>query len=691
MQQISVMNRGSNSSNGLIHELFNGGSKQRRFLLPVIAFLVMIALCLPVLLVYESNEGGKKMQQRSKEARRAIIRSGNKQHLHALLFPADTNAVTVRGDVSAAAAAIVGEEGGTHSGEKYDYMTNNNNMDPLATLLGPREATATPPLPPYTFANVLHTLPRYHDNIAILIYDPASDKFIIHYSTQMRWVSGCQKLITSLQMLSNSLRLLFPTRFDPNNNNDGMMQDELALSVSSGDFPSLRWNDCLRAQRTDCKAHNYNGSNTEDEDLPLLSPILHFGSVFQVSLVPTTTYAMPMPQYNHLHCFHYWTMHQQICEYYLPKSKSNSNGLVFGKSLKLNYDNLIPQVVWRGTDFSYLSKLMPQLRRPNFESDILSVNKLLQLQQQPNADEEEQRIYTPARNAAIESMRGIYNELIPRWKGVVWTAEAERDAQQINNGVTRKANTVQIAKERQRMKKEGYVLPWCNIKFASAMYKGKNTPALDVQDYTQFNMYGIPAAGESMDLETLATYKYHIDIGGGGGTTWSGTLEKLALPGVLFHHVTPTKDYFHDLLVPYVHYIPIKDDLSDLREKYVWAESHPQQAKEIANAGTALVQSFGTVEGFMALYSRFYEDPLRQVVEAYVPLRQQQQQQQQQLQQQQEEEEEKKKNGQELVVDWQTAMVQLSEEQLRPIMQCGGYYHHDCERLVDDLKHMKLG
>jgi hypothetical protein len=461
-----------------------------------------------------------------------------------------------------------------------------------------------------------------------------------------------------------------------------MMQDELALSVSSGDFPSLRWNDCLREQRTDCKARNYNEG---DEDLPL-SPILHFGSVFQTSLVPTTTYAMPMPQYNHLHCFHYWTMHQQICEYYLPKTKSNSNGLVFGKALKLKYESLIPQVVWRGTDFSYLSRLMPQLRRPNFDSDILP--NIKQQQQSKDGDEEDQRIDTPTRNSAIESLRLIYNELIPRWKGVVWTAEAERDAQKSNNAVTRIAKNTPIFKERQRVKKDGYVLPWCNIKFASV--KGMNTPALEVQDYTQFNLYGIPAAGEYMDLETLATYKYHIDIGGGGGTTWSGTLEKLAMPGVLFHHVTPTKDYFHDLLVPYVHYIPLKDDLSDLREKYEWAESHPIEAKQIADAGTELVASFGTVEGFMALYSRFYEEPLRQVVEAYVPLRQQHQQ----LQQQEEDgSTEEKENGKEegpLVVDWQTAMVQLSEEKLRPIMQCGGYYHHDCEHLVDDLKHMKL-
>ena len=330
------------------------------------------------------------------------------------------------------------------SNTNQTFRHNNNKLSHWIrwqTLLGPREATAV--LPPYSFANVLHTIPRYHHSIAILIYDPASDKFIIHYSTKMRWVSGCQKLITSLQLLSSSLRLLFPTRFDPR-----MTQDELALSVSSGDFPSLRWNDCLRDQRTDCKARNYNEG---DEEQPL-SPILHFGSVFQTSLVPTITYAMPMPQYNHLHCFHYWTMHQQICEYYLPKSKRNSNGLVFGKALKLKYESLIPQVVWRGTDFSYISSLMPQLRRPNFDSDILSTIKQ---QQQSDGDEEDQRIDTPTRNAAIESLRGIYNELIPRWKGVVWTAEAERDAQQ---------NTTLIAKERQRVKKEGYVLPWCNIK-----------------------------------------------------------------------------------------------------------------------------------------------------------------------------------------------------------------------------------
>ena len=55
-----------------------------------------------------------------------------------------------------------------------------------------------------------------------------------------------------------------------------------------------------------------------------------------------------------------------------------------------------------------------------------------------------------------------------------------------------------------------------------------------------------------MSLPGLAQYKYHINPGGGGGSTWSGTIVKLAMPGLLFHHyLTPTKDYFHDWLVPW--------------------------------------------------------------------------------------------------------------------------------------------
>merc|ERR1719291_1425129 len=122
-----------------------------------------------------------------------------------------------------------------------------------------------------------------------------------------------------------------------------------------------------------------------------------------------------------------------------------------------------------------------------------------------------------------------------------------------------------------------------------------------------------------MSMGEHAIFKYHVDLGGGGGTTWTGTIQKLALPGVLFHHVTPTKDWFHDLLVPWEHYIPVAADLSDLHRNYIWAEHHPAEAKRIAEQGTQLARWMGSEEGFAQLYEDFLLAPLRRVLDAYRP------------------------------------------------------------------------
>jgi hypothetical protein len=95
-----------------------------------------------------------------------------------------------------------------------------------------------------------------------------------------------------------------------------------------------------------------------------------------------------------------------------------------------------------------------------------------------------------------------------------------------------------------------------------------------------------------MTMDEMALkYKYYIDFGGAGGTSWTGTLTKLAMPGLLFHHETPTMDWFYDYLLPWYHYVPIRTDLSDLRQKYDWAESHPKEARAIAEHATQLAHT----------------------------------------------------------------------------------------------------
>ena len=99
-----------------------------------------------------------------------------------------------------------------------------------------------------------------------------------------------------------------------------------------------------------------------------------------------------------------------------------------------------------------------------------------------------------------------------------------------------------------------------------------------------------------------------------------GTIEKLGLTGVLFHHETPTHDFIHLWMKPYVHYIPIKDDLSDLKEKFDWAESNQNKARAISEAATNLAKKLGTLKGMDELFHDIFEDPLRKVIEAYEPL-----------------------------------------------------------------------
>ena len=208
------------------------------------------------------------------------------------------------------------------------------------------------------------------------------------------------------------------------------------------------------------------------------------------------------------------------------------------------------------------------------------------------------------RTNAIHSLHDQMDTLVPRWKGVALTAAAELEAEQGNDNA-----------ENDKKKKK---LPWINVKFSHYPHAGK-TLTIGSDKYRGWDQIGV-ATGESMTLHELAKYKYHIDFGGGGGTTWSGTIEKLALPGLLFHHVTPMKDYIHDHLVPWRHYIPVSADLNDLKSKFDWAESHPVEAKRIADEGTKFMRELGTPQGFEKIFEQDFVKPLRQVIEAYRPV-----------------------------------------------------------------------
>lgn len=86
-----------------------------------------------------------------------------------------------------------------------------------------------------------------------------------------------------------------------------------------------------------------------------------------------------------------------------------------------------------------------------------------------------------------------------------------------------------------------------------------------------------------VSLEDHTQYKYLIDSGASG---FSGRLKFLLYtnrPLFLVDRDKKKQEYFYNNLIPFEHYIPIKNDLSDLVLKLEWAENNYKEATIIAN------------------------------------------------------------------------------------------------------------
>ena len=64
------------------------------------------------------------------------------------------------------------------------------------------------------------------------------------------------------------------------------------------------------------------------------------------------------------------------------------------------------------------------------------------------------------------------------------------------------------------------------------------------------------------------------------------------------------QEWFTPYLVPYRHYVPLKRDLSNVREQMIWVRDHPLQVKQIAEAGKLFYDEYLSFE---PTYQHFYE------------------------------------------------------------------------------------
>lgn len=112
-----------------------------------------------------------------------------------------------------------------------------------------------------------------------------------------------------------------------------------------------------------------------------------------------------------------------------------------------------------------------------------------------------------------------------------------------------------------------------------------------------------------VSLPDHTQYKYLLDITGRG---YSARLKLLLFSNrPLFYVERADEEYYMRDLKPFEHYIPVKADLSDLEEKFAWAESHPEETRQIARNALEYAKKNLTRKAATIYYSKIILDYAR--------------------------------------------------------------------------------
>lgn len=87
-------------------------------------------------------------------------------------------------------------------------------------------------------------------------------------------------------------------------------------------------------------------------------------------------------------------------------------------------------------------------------------------------------------------------------------------------------------------------------------------------------------------LSEQLQYKY-LPVLDGWMCTYPGYQWRLLSGSLTLKQESDEIQYFYRALKPYVHYLPIKNDMSDLLEKIEWAKTHDEECRAIASNGRA--------------------------------------------------------------------------------------------------------
>jgi hypothetical protein len=102
-------------------------------------------------------------------------------------------------------------------------------------------------------------------------------------------------------------------------------------------------------------------------------------------------------------------------------------------------------------------------------------------------------------------------------------------------------------------------------------------------------------------------YKYLIDIDG-NSCSYARMAWILYSNSVLMKHISDKMQWYYPQMQAYVHYIPISNDFTNLKQQFDWAETHPEEAKAIAQNGRRFAKQVFSKDGVIQAASKAFNE-----------------------------------------------------------------------------------
>ncbi len=111
-------------------------------------------------------------------------------------------------------------------------------------------------------------------------------------------------------------------------------------------------------------------------------------------------------------------------------------------------------------------------------------------------------------------------------------------------------------------------------------------------------------------------YKYLVDVDG-NSCSFERYFWALLSNSVVLKQMTPNIQWYYGALNPYEHFIPVKEDLSDLFDQIQWAKTHDKEAQQIAARATAFIRNELTPEDTLVYMTHLLREYAKRQIQLY--------------------------------------------------------------------------